>query len=270
MFGSIGPTELILIFVIALLVFGPKKLPEVGKSVGKAIREFKKASDEIKERIEEEIQASEIKDIHKDIQAGMKGLESGVKNFKDEIKKEIPTTPLTDLRKDLQSIADATHPVKALKEEVKKGFTTGLQPQPAPAEVGPAASMDTARPDIVSPASVDDPYAARAETTSKPNQAGGSGAPDGAAAVRPEDGNPPLRESDPAAAEPLPPMKPKARKRAVKPQASGAASETAAGPEPGSRPKAKARRRAGATRAGKADTPQEPETHESGEGQKIS
>jgi sec-independent protein translocase protein TatA len=62
MFGSIGPAELVLIFIVALLVFGPKKLPEIGKSVGKAIREFKRTSEEIKGRIEDEIQASEIKD----------------------------------------------------------------------------------------------------------------------------------------------------------------------------------------------------------------
>ncbi len=97
MFGSIGPTELILIFIIALLVFGPKKLPEIGKSVGKAIREFKKASDEIKGRIEEEINASEIKDIGKDIKAEVQGLH-------DEIKKGIPASPLEDLKKDITSL----------------------------------------------------------------------------------------------------------------------------------------------------------------------
>ena len=43
MFGSIGMPELILIFIVALLVFGPKKLPEIGKSLGKGIREFKGA-----------------------------------------------------------------------------------------------------------------------------------------------------------------------------------------------------------------------------------
>ena len=43
MFGSIGPTELILIFVIALLVFGPKKLPELGKGLGQSIRGFREA-----------------------------------------------------------------------------------------------------------------------------------------------------------------------------------------------------------------------------------
>jgi sec-independent protein translocase protein TatA len=89
MFGSIGPAELILIFVIALLVFGPKKLPEIGRSVGKAIREFKKTSDEIKGRIEEEIEASEIKDIRKDIQSGLNDIKSGVTSFQDDVKKDI-------------------------------------------------------------------------------------------------------------------------------------------------------------------------------------
>lgn len=89
MFGSIGPAELVLIFVIALLVFGPKKLPEIGRSVGKALREFKKTSDEIKGRIEEEIEASEIKDIGKDIRAGVNELQSGVRSVQDDIKKEL-------------------------------------------------------------------------------------------------------------------------------------------------------------------------------------
>jgi sec-independent protein translocase protein TatA len=85
MFGSIGPAELILIFVVALLVFGPKKLPEIGRSVGKALREFKKTTDEIKGRIEEEIDASELKDIRKDIQSGVDDLRSSVTKVASDI-----------------------------------------------------------------------------------------------------------------------------------------------------------------------------------------
>jgi len=91
MFGSIGPAELILIFAVALLVFGPKKLPEIGRTVGKALREFKKASEEIKGRIEEEIEASEIKDIRKDIQSGMESFKSEITSFTDDITKEPET-----------------------------------------------------------------------------------------------------------------------------------------------------------------------------------
>lgn len=67
MFGSVGVPELIVILAIALLIFGPKKLPEVGRSIGKALREFRKTSDEIKEKIEEEIQAEEFKDIKEEL-----------------------------------------------------------------------------------------------------------------------------------------------------------------------------------------------------------
>ena len=46
MFGSLGAPEILLIFVVALIVFGPSKLPEFGKSLGEAIRGFKKAINE--------------------------------------------------------------------------------------------------------------------------------------------------------------------------------------------------------------------------------
>lgn len=51
MFSGIGVTELVLILVIALVVFGPGKLPDVGKALGKSIREFKNAEKNIIEDI---------------------------------------------------------------------------------------------------------------------------------------------------------------------------------------------------------------------------
>jgi len=53
--GSIGGPEILLILVIALLLFGPTKLPELGKSLGRALREFKKASQELQDTIEREV-----------------------------------------------------------------------------------------------------------------------------------------------------------------------------------------------------------------------
>ncbi len=61
MFGSVGTPELIIIFVIALIVFGPRKLPELGKSLGKSLAEFKRASNELRNTLDEEIRAEEKK-----------------------------------------------------------------------------------------------------------------------------------------------------------------------------------------------------------------
>lgn len=57
MFGSVGLPELLLIFIIALLLFGPKKLPEIGKTLGRSIAEFKKASNDLKRTLEEEVES---------------------------------------------------------------------------------------------------------------------------------------------------------------------------------------------------------------------
>jgi TatA/E family protein of Tat protein translocase len=59
MFGSVGVPELIIIFTIALIIFGPRKLPELGKSLGKSLAEFKRASNELKNTLDEEIRTEE-------------------------------------------------------------------------------------------------------------------------------------------------------------------------------------------------------------------
>jgi sec-independent protein translocase protein TatA len=70
--GSLGMQEIIIIFVIALIVFGPRKLPELGKSLGKGLAEFKRASNELKATWEDEVrldkEKEQVAEILKDTQ----------------------------------------------------------------------------------------------------------------------------------------------------------------------------------------------------------
>jgi TatA/E family protein of Tat protein translocase len=62
MFGTLGGPELFLILIIALIVFGPRKLPEIGKSLGRTLAEFRKASHEFRQTIENEVETEKLKE----------------------------------------------------------------------------------------------------------------------------------------------------------------------------------------------------------------
>ena len=59
MIGSIGMPELIIILTLALIIFGPRKLPELGRSLGTSLGEFKRASNELRNTLDEEIRIEE-------------------------------------------------------------------------------------------------------------------------------------------------------------------------------------------------------------------
>ena len=59
MFGPIGMPELLIILTLALIIFGPRKLPELGRSLGKSLGEFKRASNELRNTLDEEIRLEE-------------------------------------------------------------------------------------------------------------------------------------------------------------------------------------------------------------------
>lgn len=62
--GNVGLTEMVIIFVIALIVFGPKRLPEIGRSLGSAMREFRRSLNQIQREIEQANPAESIRDVN--------------------------------------------------------------------------------------------------------------------------------------------------------------------------------------------------------------
>ena len=98
MLGSIGMPELLLIFVVALLVFGPKKLPEIGKSLGRGLAEFKKASDDLKKTIENEIEqgkneAAAVKAQVSEVKSTLADLPSAVAPSEASVPRADPPPP---------------------------------------------------------------------------------------------------------------------------------------------------------------------------------
>lgn len=91
MFGTLGMPELILIFVVALLLFGPRKMPQIGRSIGRAMGEFRRASNEFKRTIEDEVAADEIRDVEKDLK-GIKDIGNDLRDLKNTVEKPIEST----------------------------------------------------------------------------------------------------------------------------------------------------------------------------------
>ena len=94
MFGSIGMPELIIIFVIALIIFGPRKLPELGRSLGRSLSEFKKASNELRSTLEEEIRIEEQKDAA--VKAQTPAAPTVARGVSDEPDETAPVAARTD------------------------------------------------------------------------------------------------------------------------------------------------------------------------------
>jgi len=98
MFGSIGMPELILIFVVALLVFGPKKLPDIGKSLGKGLAEFKRASEDLKKTIADEIEqgkkeAASVKEQVSEVRNTIAALPAAVSSSEASVPRAEPAPP---------------------------------------------------------------------------------------------------------------------------------------------------------------------------------
>ena len=67
MFGSVGGGEIILLLVLALLLFGPRKLPKIGRTIGSALSEFRKATTDFRSNLEREVDLSDLREARRDI-----------------------------------------------------------------------------------------------------------------------------------------------------------------------------------------------------------
>lgn len=129
MLGPIGMQELIIIFVIALIVFGPRKLPQLGKSLGRSIAEFKRASNELRSTLEQEIRVEETR---KEIMEPIETLSKEAKAVVDD------ATRLEPDAEDLKADVDA--------EDLKADVDSATSPDPAPSVTETASAAEDSKP----------------------------------------------------------------------------------------------------------------------------
>ena len=80
MFGPIGGPELILILVLALLLFGPRKLPQIGRSIGKAMAEFRGVTNEFKATLDREVALDDLKTTQAELKSVAKDVDGAVRS----------------------------------------------------------------------------------------------------------------------------------------------------------------------------------------------
>ncbi len=105
MFGSIGGFEMLVLAIIGLLVFGPRRLPEIGRTVGKAMIELRKAATEVRTSIEREIDLEQVKETSRSIASSVQTtfLKDAIPSLDDLTQ---PAAPAGTTRKTQQSAGD--------------------------------------------------------------------------------------------------------------------------------------------------------------------
>ena len=131
MFGPLGMQELIFIFIIALIVFGPRKLPGLGKSLGKSIAEFKRASNELRSTLEREVNLEETrKEILEPIESVARDAEKVVR---EQVNRAMDEADADDESKDAVESASSSSdadPAEGSQEKVSQPIaSTAVEPE---------------------------------------------------------------------------------------------------------------------------------------------
>jgi len=133
MFSSIGGPEIILIFIVALLVFGPRRLPEIGRKIGQAIGEIRKATGELRSNVEREIGIDPLEGLQ---QAGRVRREI-ISSLSDPIR-EVAKGTIAAVREAPGRVLDAVREAGSDASPAASGEGAAV------AEEGPAASGEGA------------------------------------------------------------------------------------------------------------------------------
>ncbi len=133
---SLGLPEILLIFVLALLLFGPRKLPEIGRTLGRAMNEFRRAADELKTSLEREVNLDISKDLS-DLKKDLRDAQSSVGGIRDAV------DPFHDLKSSVKDLAASLDPRRSPAAPAAAA-TEPAPPPPAPEP--PAAGAEASPP----------------------------------------------------------------------------------------------------------------------------
>lgn len=132
---NIHPQELLLILVIALLVVGPRRLPELGRSIGKGLRELRKAQDEVRKTIQVNLDDEQGRPTFDEHRAGRRpasnGRTSTGKTPTDRGEGEGPASA-EDTGEISRSLGRGLAELRKARAEIERSFRVGIDPPPRP------------------------------------------------------------------------------------------------------------------------------------------
>jgi len=130
MFGSVGGAEIIMVLVLALLLFGPRKLPQIGRTIGGALSEFRKATTDFRSNLEREVDLTDLKEARRDISDTVREVKGVARG---SVLGEAPEAAGPAPRRPQSSSEDAAAPV-----EPQPGVNRPAAAVPESAETPPA------------------------------------------------------------------------------------------------------------------------------------
>ena len=122
---NIGPQELLLILVVALVVVGPRRLPELSRSIGKALRSLRTAQDEMRRTVNEVLEPTAVREVTRDLRA-----------TRDEVRDALRPDPPAERR-----AAASPSPSPAVSESSGPGAASATPPDPSS---GPDGTVEPA------------------------------------------------------------------------------------------------------------------------------